>query len=101
MDKKVDINLRCPVCQKQRFWYTGKIVSRRNGTIIVYNKCPHCQSAFLSAITGSQSDYNNNVRRLVAVETLTDFDYEEADQSFRKQPLTVDDVLSVYTSLLK
>ncbi len=101
MDKKVDTNLRCPVCKKQRFWYTGKIVSKKNGTIIVYNKCPHCQSAFLSAITGSQSDYNNNVKRLVSVETLTDCSYEEVSESFHKQPLTVDDVLSVYTNLLK
>jgi len=101
MDKKVDTNLRCPVCKKQRFWYTGKIVSKKDGTIIVYNKCPHCQSSFLSAVTGSQQEKNSNVKRLVSVETLTDLNYEEASNFFSKEPLSVDDVLSVYKKLIK
>ena len=101
MDKKVNTQLRCPVCKKERFWYTGKIVSKRKGTIIVYNSCPHCKSAFLSAVTGSPTAGNNKVKQLVSVETLTDLSYEEASQSFKKNPLSVNDVLDVYKQLIK
>ncbi len=101
MDKKVNTQLRCPVCKKERFWYTGKIISRKKGSIIVHNSCPHCESTFLSAVTGSHIDGNNKVKQLVSVETLTDLNYEEASQIFNKNPLSVDDVLDVYKQLIK
>ena len=85
----------CPVCKKQRNLQMDRVVSDRGGAFVVYNKCPHCQSAFLATISESRE------RGLLVVETLTDLSYREALAVLGKRPLVADALLEIYETLYK
>ncbi len=87
-------NANCPVCNKKRALHTGNIISNKEGSLVVYNKCPHCFSAFLAVISGSKHRGS-----LVVVETLTDLTYEEALEMPNRKVLSSDAVLEVYQNI--
>jgi len=95
MVKNIDIQSRCPVCKKKRSMHTGKVISSKNGSLVVYNKCPHCLSASLSVISKSKKVGGS----LIAIETLTDLTDIEAMELFKKKPLSADDVLNIYQAV--
>ena len=65
----------------------GNIIFSQEKSLVVYNKCPHCVSAFLAVISGSKE------RGLVVVETLTDLSHKEALEMPKRTALTTDAVL--------
>jgi len=83
----------CPVCSKKRSLQMGNVISNKEGSLMIYNKCPHCASAFMAVVSGSRE------RGLVVVETLTDLSYEEALRVQDKPVLTADAVLEIYQSV--
>ena len=87
---KFTTETNCPVCNKKRLLQMGNIVSSEEGSLVIYNQCPHCVSAFIAVISGSRD------RGLVVVETLTDLTYQEATRMSRMTALTADAVLDVY-----
>lgn len=95
MINKAIIQTQCPVCKKKRSLQQRKVIANRKDSFVIYNKCQHCLTASLVVIT----KINNHNKQLVAVETLTDLNQEEAITTFNKRPLTADDVLMVYQKL--
>lgn len=96
MVKKIDMQSRCPVCKKKRSIHSGKVISSKNGSFIIYNKCAHCLSASLSVISKSKKADGS----LIAIETLTDLTVVEAKELFKKKPLSADDVLNIYQAVV-
>lgn len=90
---KLDTKVDCPVCGKKRLLQMGNVISADDGTLILYNKCPHCISAFIAVVSGSRG------RGLVVVETLTDLTQQEAMEIPTKSALTADNVLDIYQSI--
>jgi len=90
---KLSTETDCPVCGKKRVLQMGNIVSREEGSLVIYNRCPHCVSAFIAVVSGSKD------RGLVVVETLTDLTHQEAIEMPRRTALTADAVLDVYQSI--
>jgi hypothetical protein len=97
MVKKINIQSHCPVCKKKRSLHTGEVISGKGSSLVVYNKCKHCLSASLSVISKSKKAGDS----LIAVETLTDLSVEEARNLLNREPLSADDVLTVYQSIAK
>jgi formate dehydrogenase maturation protein FdhE len=87
---KLSTKTRCAACNKKRPLQMDNIISVDNGILNVYNKCPHCESAFLAVISNSKDG------GLVVVETLTDLTKEEAMEMSKRPVLTADAVLDVY-----
>ncbi len=90
---KLGTKTDCPVCGKKRLLQMGNIVSSEEGSLVIYNKCPHCVSSFIAVVSGSRE------RGLVVVETLTDLTYKEAMETPRRTALTADAVLDIYQSI--
>jgi len=90
---KLDTKTDCPVCGKKRLLQMGNIVSSEEGSLVIYNKCPHCISAFIAVVSGSRE------RGLVVVETLTDLTHQEAMEIPKRSALTADAVLDIYQSI--
>jgi len=90
---KLGTKMNCPVCGKKRSLQMGNVVSNDGGSLVIYNKCPHCVSSFIAVISGSRE------RGLVVVETLTDLTHEEAMEMPRKSALTANAVLDIYESI--
>jgi len=70
----------------------GRIISDRKGSFVVHNKCRHCSTTSLAVV----SKYRQNGGQVLAVETLTDLDQEEAQKFIDARPFSMDDVLEIY-----
>ena len=88
---KIGAKTDCPVCGKKRLLQMGNIISSKEGSLVIYNKCPHCISAFIAVVSGSRD------RGLVIVETLTDLTHQEAMEMPRQSALSSDAVLDIYS----
>ncbi len=90
---KLGTKTDCPVCGKKRLLQMGNVISNKEGSLVIYNKCPHCVSAFIAVVSGDRN------RGLVVVETLTDLSQEEAMKMSEGSVLTADAVLDIYQSI--
>jgi DNA-directed RNA polymerase subunit RPC12/RpoP len=90
---KLGAGTNCPVCGKKRLLQMRNIVSSEEGSLMIYNRCPHCASAFIAVVSGSKE------RGLVVVETLTDLTHQEAMEIPQRSALTADAVLDIYQSI--
>jgi len=90
---KLGTKTNCPICGKKRLLQIGNVISDKEDSLVIYNKCPHCISTFMAVVSGSQE------KGVVIIETLTDLTYEEAINISKKPALTADAVLDIYQSI--
>jgi len=89
----LDTKTNCPVCNKKRSLRISNVVFKQEGSVVIYNKCPHCASAFLAIVSG------NGEGGLVVAETLTDLSYKEALKMSKRTKLTADNILDIYQKM--
>ncbi len=93
--KEIKTLIFCPICNQRHKKEDIKLVNENKDSALVHIYCRKCKNSSLAVFSKEAPE------RIASMGIMTDLNYKEACQISQREPISSDDVLSVYESLKK
>jgi hypothetical protein len=93
-DENLKIITTCPVCATRYNPIEARVLADKGDGHLLYIKCSQCHAAVLAVVMASQVGVSS-------IGLVTDLSSEDIVKFLPAQPISSDDVISLYQSLVK
>lgn len=83
---------KCPLCQKEYGKFNFTVLDQTREKTRLHLKCDYCESASLVFVIANQNG-------ILSLGMVTDVTKEEAQRALNKEPVSQDDVMTIYEHL--